>query len=96
MYRCSVCRKAGERGKPMLRHVVYKAPAKPGQSGHDVAGELPVCPACKKQLDDGMSMIELLRRLFPPPQPRVPEPPPIAVPDPETYRSPDHRPARVV
>jgi hypothetical protein len=54
-YRCQLCREVVPRSKPRLLHVTYKfVPHK------QIEREIPVCEGCKRQLDRGASLHELV------------------------------------
>lgn len=52
MYRCEVCRSTCPKGAPRLTHALKRP-------GGQIARELAVCPACKKDLSCGCSLRDL-------------------------------------
>lgn len=74
-YRCAVCREVVPAGTPRQVHVEYRevpAGLRPDAQGRlqqvcrrEVACELAVCPTCKRRLDKGQRLGQLLLRSHP-------------------------------
>ena len=66
MYRCNISDAASKPGEPLSRLVRYK-PGIPRQ----IASEIPVCLACARQIEMGLSVADIEDSLRPPPPPEV-------------------------
>ncbi len=54
-YKCSICLHVSQPKEPLRKYVFYKNVMGLTQ----IAGEFPVCRACKKHLDSGTSFLDL-------------------------------------
>lgn len=85
-YRCEVCNYPVPRRQTKLKHVVYKA-----DGSRQIERELGVCLVCKKELNKGASLAQMVEKYKPvrlpeaPPQPFVGTPPVPSV-KPVAYR----------
>lgn len=50
MYRCTYCPTTAKPGANMLRHVMFRPDG-------NIASEVPVCPACKAELQAGLRLV---------------------------------------
>ena len=67
MYRCGICGEPSKPREPLIRAVVPKH-----DNPKQIAREIPVCRACAKQLQAGLTIADIARTLTPAEPEQVP------------------------